>query len=175
MKFSANNFITPRNDFEPKSTGRKLTASVAEKSGDMSGLTGPTQNHDMLSLKIIEHPTKLNVSGLYKDEEDEGTMQNYVEDILGGIGSRRSSIRVNSLLFEEDSLQIKREMVRQKQEKYRENLEQRISVKFTANTAGSRRVSRRLMVSASAEDATSFGAPNSARNTIIHFEQTKNS
>ena len=42
MKFSANNFITPRNDFEPKSTGRKLTASVAEKSGDMSGLTGPT-------------------------------------------------------------------------------------------------------------------------------------
>ena len=68
----------------------------------------------MLSLKIIEHPTKLNVSGLYKDEEDEGTMQNYVEDILGGIGSRRSSIRVNSLLFEEDSLQIKREMVRQK-------------------------------------------------------------
>ena len=46
------------------------------------------------------------------EEDGEGTMKEYVEDILDGIGSRRSSIRVNSLLFEEDSLQIKREMVR---------------------------------------------------------------
>ena len=39
-------------------------------------------------------------------------MKNYVEDLLDGIGSRRSSMRINSLIFEEDSLQIKREMMR---------------------------------------------------------------
>ena len=108
MKFSANNFITPRNDFEPKSTGRKEVASVPDKGGDLSGVTGPTQNQDVMSLKIMEHQIEV----VQIDEDDAGTMQNYVEDLLLGIGSRRSSIRVNSLLFEEDSLQIKREMVR---------------------------------------------------------------
>lgn len=42
LKFSANNFITPRNDFEPKSTGRKEVASMPDKGGDLSGVTGPT-------------------------------------------------------------------------------------------------------------------------------------
>ena len=42
MKFSANNFITPRNDLELKSTGRKAVGSVPDKGGDLSGLTGPT-------------------------------------------------------------------------------------------------------------------------------------
>jgi len=44
------------------------------------------------------------------------------------MAGRRSSIRVNSLLFEEDSFLIKREMMRQKQAKYKENKEQRISL-----------------------------------------------
>ena len=39
-------------------------------------------------------------------------MKNHVEALLNGMAGRRSSMRVNSLLFEEDSLQIKREMVR---------------------------------------------------------------
>jgi len=48
------------------------------------------------------------------DQED-GTMKSYVEDLLNDkFAGRRSSTRLNSLLFEEDSLQIKREMVRQK-------------------------------------------------------------
>lgn len=93
-------------------------------------------------------------------------MKNYVEDLLEGIGSRRSSMRINSLLFEEDSLQIKREMVRQKRAKQRENMEQRISLKFSANQASNARRSRRLLVSASAEDAI-FG-PISARFAASH-------
>ena len=44
-------------------------------------------------------------------------MKEYVEDLLmGGMNGRRSSNRMNSLMFEEDSLMIKREMMRQKQE-----------------------------------------------------------
>jgi len=40
-------------------------------------------------------------------------MREYVEDLLNGqMAGRRSSNRLNSLLFEEDSMQIKREMVR---------------------------------------------------------------
>ena len=75
-----------------------------------------------MSLKIVEQASRQDISNAHKyrgkgaSDEDGGdsTMQHYVEDLLGGIGSRRSSIRINSLLFEEDSLQIKKEMVRQK-------------------------------------------------------------
>ena len=101
MKFSANNFITPRADIDSKSTAPPGGATVVS-AGGMSGQTVPTQNHDMLSLKIIEQP---------KEEEEigagsgDGTMKEYVEDLLNnGVAGRRSSIRVNSLLFEEDSL-----------------------------------------------------------------------
>ena len=133
-----------------------------------------------MSLKIVEQASRQDITNANKyrgkggSDEDGGetTMQHYVEDLLGGIGSRRSSIRINSLLFEEDSLQIKREMVRQKQEKQRENMEQRISLKFSANAAGARRSTRRLMVSASAEDNVLDG-PNSARNTVSHVEKAR--
>ena len=39
-------------------------------------------------------------------------MKEHVEALLAGNLGRRSNLRVNSLLFEEDSLQIKKEMVR---------------------------------------------------------------
>lgn len=101
-------------------------------------------------------------------------MQHYVEGLLGAAkGGRRTSTRVNSLLFEEDSLQIKREMMRQKQAKYRENLQQRVSLKHTVGGAtGSRRSTRRLISGSSSEDEIDLG-PNSARNTVSYAEQTR--
>ena len=47
-------------------------------------------------------------------------------------------------------------------------MEQRISLKFSANATGARRQTRRLLVSASAEEAVL--GPNSARNTVSHME-----
>ena len=47
-------------------------------------------------------------------------------------------------------------------------------MKFTANAAGARRSTRRLMVSESADEAV-IGAPNSARNTVSHVEQVRSS
>ena len=47
LKFNANNFFTPRNDFEPKSTGR-LDKAVLAPGADatcLSGKTGPTAQH----------------------------------------------------------------------------------------------------------------------------------
>ena len=99
-------------------------------------------------------------------------MKDHVEALLAGnMGGRRSNIRVNSLLFEEDSLQIKREMVRQKQAKYRENMQQRVSLKLGgagANSSGSRRatVGNKLLNSQTVEIVNS--GPVSARNTINH-------
>ena len=73
--------------------------------------------------KIQVEETDLNVederkSAEEKDQEEgDGTMKSYVEDmLLGNVAGRRSNTRVNSLLFEEDSMQIKREMMRQKKE-----------------------------------------------------------
>ena len=158
MKFSANNFITPRNDayLDPiKSTGRKMPVSSISSvaaahidqvgTDDDGGITGTghtKQSQDMLSLKIVEQQqqaSRLDASNkrrqrhwqysnsLYRGDDDcttgeqasTTTMQHYVEDNLngGGIGSRRSSIRVNSLLFEEDSRRLREEMERQKQAK----------------------------------------------------------
>ena len=101
-------------------------------------------------------------------------MQHYVEGLLGAAkGGRRTSTRVNSLLFEEDSLQIKREMMRQKQAKYRENLQQRVSLKLTVGgPTGSRRSTRRLISGCASEDDIS-GGPNSARNSVRYAEQTR--
>ena len=166
-KFGANNFITPRDNYEPKSTGRKATVSLGEAGNNSSEKTGPTQSQGFLSLKITEQPPK-------EEVEEDGTMQHYVEGLLGAAkGGRRTSTRVNSLLFEEDSLQIKREMMRQKQAKYRENLQQRVSLKHTVGGAtGSRRSTRRLISGSCSEDEIDLG-PNSARNTVSYAEQTR--
>ena len=63
-------------------------------------------------MKIVEHggtaeQNKIvgfeNIDG--DDGEDvDGTMKEYVEENLGGMAGRRSSMRVNSLLYEEDSM-----------------------------------------------------------------------
>ena len=119
LKFGANNFITPRHDLEPRTTGRLATASIAND-GSNSGKTGPTQSQqDIVSLKILEHPKEPEDTVVIADDSEadgDNTMKSYVDDLLGNnrfVGGR-SSMRVNSLLYEEDSLQIKREMVRQK-------------------------------------------------------------
>ena len=52
-------------------------------------------------------------------------------------------------------------------------MEQRISLKFPSNAPGAaRKQTRRLVMSASAEEAV-LGGPNSARNTVNHLEQAK--
>ena len=80
--------------------------SLGEAGNNSSEKTGPTQSQGFLSLKITEQLPK-------EEVEEDGTMQHYVEGLLGAAkGGRRTSTRVNSLLFEEDSLQIKREMMR---------------------------------------------------------------
>ena len=84
----------------------------------------------MLSFKIVpesmgsmsKHDQNVDDEVVVENEDGDGTMKHYVEEQLlgagnvgagGGIaGMRRTSTRINSLLFEEDSLQIKREMVR---------------------------------------------------------------
>jgi hypothetical protein len=102
VKFETSNFLTPRNDLVPKtSIGRNATASLADGDGNTSGRTGFTQNPNLLSPRIDEPP-----------KEGDDSMKEYVEDNLIGMAGRRSSCRVNSLLFEEDSFLIKREMMR---------------------------------------------------------------
>ena len=84
----------------------------------------------MLSFKIVaenmesmsKQDHKVDDEVIVEHEDGDDTMKHYVEEHLlgaggvgagGGIGGmRRTSTRINSLLFEEDSLQIKREMVR---------------------------------------------------------------
>jgi len=104
--FEASNFLTPRNDLVSKtSLSRNATASLTDGANEMigntSGRTGHTQDPNLLSPGIIEPPT-----------EGDDSMKEYVEGVLIGKAGRRSSLRVNSLLFEEDSFLIKREMMR---------------------------------------------------------------
>jgi len=117
VKFEANNFVTPRNDQGSKNSFARgalvsFVDRTGEKIGSVSNVTGKTQNQNLLSPKIVEAP---------KDGED--SMKEYIEETFNAMAGRRSSIRVNSLLFEEDSFLIKREMMRQKQAKYKENKE----------------------------------------------------
>lgn len=98
-------------------------------------------------------------------------MKEYVEELLTGMQGRRSSTRMNSLMFEEDSMMIKKEMLRQKQEKYKQNKEQRISLKFSVAATQKRRST--MMRSLRTEPMLNSG-PVSARNTMKHLQTTKN-
>ena len=140
------NFVTPR----PEDLSQ-AKHSVLTSQGDLSqrGQASTKKHLELPLLKISEH-------------REDDTMKEHVEELLNNqMAVRRSSTRINSLLFEEDSLQIKQEMIRQKQEKQRINMEQRISLKFTAGAPGARRLTRRFTT-----NANTAPAPVSARNDM---------
>ena len=120
LKFAANNFLTPRVDNEEAkvpSPNKQTLQALAEVSS--STVTCVGQAPPNIQIQKADDDEEEEKADFAPADEGDETMQEYVEELLSGqlMAGRRSSNRINSLLYEEDSMQIKREMLRQKQEK----------------------------------------------------------
>jgi len=166
MQFAANNFVTPRLDEE--------TADLQTRLNPAADTSEPRLNSSKKHLSI---PFNRATDAL-ADEED-GSMEKIFEGNLKNFAARRTSSRINMLLFEEDSQQIKQEMERQKKEQQRIHMEQRISLKFSVGAQGARRSTKhrlamqpstaRNLHSGSLLRKTGNGAHEESFGTALHF------
>ena len=118
MKFSANNFITPKNENDFNQSTAERPSNKIPNDSSISQVSLTRKAYEMPKIQVDQTDFDFGEekqSVEEKIEDGDGTMKSIVEELLcSKLAGRRSSTRINSLLFEEDSMQIKREMMRER-------------------------------------------------------------